>query len=126
MKLVSVRMPKGEYDGSHCNCLARSKIGVILSPTKQFPWSWDERRVFVSRLSLVKWPTGLINVRDSLPGPPLGNHTALTTLLKSGVMIGIGAWDTSYTPGVRFDLGWVSLVLHNLWYDCAYSSVRLS
>lgn len=42
-----------------------------------------------------------------LPGPPLGNHTALSTLLKSGVIVGIGSWDTSYTQGVRFDLGWV-------------------
>ncbi|KAI1796076.1 composite domain of metallo-dependent hydrolase [Ganoderma leucocontextum] len=69
--------------------IARSKIGVILSPTRHFPWSWDERRV--------------------LPGPPLGNHTALTTLLKSGVMLGLGTWDTSYSQGVRFDLGWALL-----------------
>ncbi|EJF62302.1 composite domain of metallo-dependent hydrolase [Dichomitus squalens LYAD-421 SS1] len=69
--------------------IARNKIGVIISPSRQFPWSWDERRV--------------------LPGPPLANHTALSALLKSGVIVGIGSWDTSYTQGIRFDLGWAVL-----------------
>ncbi|KAI0722347.1 composite domain of metallo-dependent hydrolase [Cerioporus squamosus] len=67
--------------------IAHARIGVILSPSRQFPWSWDERRV--------------------LPGPPLTNDTALTTLIKHGVTVGLGAWDASHVKSTGFDLAWI-------------------
>ncbi|KAI0677231.1 composite domain of metallo-dependent hydrolase [Trametes maxima] len=73
--------------------IAHAKIGVILSPSKQFPWSWDDRRI--------------------IAGPPLTNGTALTTLLKHGVTVGLGTWQTTHVPTTRFDVGWAVLESNN-------------
>ncbi|KAI0751107.1 composite domain of metallo-dependent hydrolase [Daedaleopsis nitida] len=74
--------------------IAHARIGVILSPSRQFPWSWDERRV--------------------IPGSPLTNGSALTTLLKHGVVVGLGTWDTIHVQETRFDLGWAMLDSNDL------------
>ncbi|KAH6915125.1 hypothetical protein BKA70DRAFT_566770 [Coprinopsis sp. MPI-PUGE-AT-0042] len=64
-------------------------VGVILSPARPYPMVWDQRRI--------------------LPGPPLTNHTALTTLLDKGVVVGLGvrnAWEARHA---RFDVRWAAL-----------------
>ncbi|KAH9855025.1 composite domain of metallo-dependent hydrolase [Lenzites betulinus] len=73
--------------------IAHAGIGVILSPSRQFPWSWDDRRI--------------------LPGPPLTNNTTLGTLLKHGVTVGLGTWETCHVPSTRFDIGWAILESNN-------------
>ncbi|KAI0832753.1 composite domain of metallo-dependent hydrolase [Trametes gibbosa] len=67
--------------------IAHAGIGVILTPSRQFPWVWDDRRI--------------------LPGPPLTNNTALSTLLKHGVTVGLGTWEACHVQSTRFDVGWV-------------------
>ncbi|KAI0776137.1 composite domain of metallo-dependent hydrolase [Trametes elegans] len=73
--------------------IAHAQIGVILSPSRQFPWSWDDRRI--------------------MPGPPLANNTALATLLKHGVTVGLGTWEANHVPNIRFDIGWAILESNN-------------
>ena len=59
----------------------------------------------------------------STPGIPLSNQSAISTLIKAGVTIGIGPQGTSATPEIsawavrnlRFDAGWVSKALVSLW-----------
>ncbi|KAI0329537.1 composite domain of metallo-dependent hydrolase [Cubamyces sp. BRFM 1775] len=73
--------------------IAHAEIGVILSPPRQYPWSWDDRR--------------------ALAGPPLTNETALAILLKSGVTVGLGHWQTPGVQNTRFDVGWAVLESNN-------------
>ncbi|KAH9943156.1 composite domain of metallo-dependent hydrolase [Epithele typhae] len=69
--------------------LVHAKIGVILMPSRAFPWTWDERR--------------------NLPGPPLTNSTTLNELLKKRVKVGIGLGDMTHSQSMRFELGWAAL-----------------
>ncbi|KAI0638507.1 composite domain of metallo-dependent hydrolase [Trametes polyzona] len=73
--------------------IAHARIGVILSPPRQTPFSWDDRRI--------------------LAGPPLSNDTALSVLLKNGVTVGLGVWETCRVPSTRFDVGWAILESNN-------------
>ncbi|KAI0658489.1 composite domain of metallo-dependent hydrolase [Cubamyces menziesii] len=73
--------------------IAHVDIGVILSPPRQYPWSWDDRR--------------------ALAGPPLTNETALAILLKHGVTVGLGNWHTPHVQDTRFDVGWAVLESNN-------------
>ncbi|KAH9899532.1 composite domain of metallo-dependent hydrolase [Cubamyces lactineus] len=73
--------------------IAHADVGVILSPPRQYPWSWDDRR--------------------ALAGPPLTNETALAILLKHGVTVGLGNWHTSRVQDTRFDVGWAVLESNN-------------
>ncbi|KAL4080122.1 hypothetical protein V8B97DRAFT_697398 [Scleroderma yunnanense] len=50
--------------------LATADVGVIVSPVRSFPFSWEGRHI--------------------LPGPPLTKDNVLTTLIKSNVTVGIG------------------------------------
>ncbi|EIW61570.1 composite domain of metallo-dependent hydrolase [Trametes versicolor FP-101664 SS1] len=73
--------------------IAHARVGVILTPSRQFPWSWDDRRI--------------------LAGPPLTNDTALATLIKHGVTVGLGTWEACHVPLTRFDVGWAILESNN-------------
>ncbi|KAI0355379.1 composite domain of metallo-dependent hydrolase [Trametes cingulata] len=73
--------------------IAHAGIGVILSPPRQFPWSWDDRRI--------------------LAGSPLTNDTALATLLKHDVTVGLGTWEAHHVQQTRFDVGWAILNSNN-------------
>lgn len=42
-----------------------------------------------------------------LPGPPLTNETAITTLLAHGVTVGIGIVEQWSARNTRFDVAWV-------------------
>ncbi|KAJ3886963.1 carbohydrate esterase family 9 protein [Lentinula edodes] len=66
-------------------------VGVILSPARSFPFFWDMRRI--------------------LPGPPLTQHSAVSTLLAHNVTVGVGVnFDESWTVrNTRFDVSWASL-----------------
>ncbi|EJD36586.1 composite domain of metallo-dependent hydrolase [Auricularia subglabra TFB-10046 SS5] len=66
--------------------IGEAGVGVILSPVRPFPVLWDERRV--------------------IPGPPLSKETALTTLLRHNVTVGVGIreeWEAIHT---RFVVKW--------------------
>ncbi|THU96122.1 hypothetical protein K435DRAFT_966103 [Dendrothele bispora CBS 962.96] len=69
--------------------IARAGIAVILTPSRPFPRSWDARRI--------------------LPGPPLSSETAITKLVKAGVLVGIGVPDEYDARNLRFELGWAAL-----------------
>ncbi|KAK7470199.1 hypothetical protein VKT23_001637 [Stygiomarasmius scandens] len=71
--------------------IGQAGIGVILSPVRAFPSTWEQKRI--------------------LPGPPLSQDTAITKLLKNNVTVALG---TSHNWGwvarnARFDAGWTSL-----------------
>ncbi|KIK64860.1 hypothetical protein GYMLUDRAFT_258822 [Collybiopsis luxurians FD-317 M1] len=64
-------------------------VGVIVSPARPFPSLWESKRI--------------------LPGPPLTQDSAITTLLAHNVTVGVGvteAWDARNT---RLDVGWAAL-----------------
>ncbi|KAH9858830.1 hypothetical protein C2E23DRAFT_800280 [Lenzites betulinus] len=50
--------------------LAEANIGVIVTPSRSFPFTWDERRV--------------------LPGPPLSADSLIGHLIKHNVTVGLG------------------------------------
>lgn len=45
-----------------------------------------------------------------LPGPPLTQDSAITTLLAHGVKVGIGIIEQWSARNTRFDAAWVSLL----------------
>ncbi|EAU91444.1 amidohydrolase [Coprinopsis cinerea okayama7 len=69
--------------------LANAGVGVVLSPSRPFPATWEDRRI--------------------LPGPPLTNKTALTTLLDEGVLVGIGCLSIWEARNLPFDLTWAAI-----------------
>jgi len=70
--------------------IAARNVSVVLTPSRQFPLTWDEQRV--------------------LPGPPLTAESGLEVLLRAGVTVGlgvsgmIGGWPAR---SGRFDISWV-------------------
>ncbi|KAI0371545.1 composite domain of metallo-dependent hydrolase [Pilatotrama ljubarskyi] len=73
--------------------IAHAGVGVILSPARQFPWSWDDRKI--------------------LAGPPLTNDTALAILLKHEVTVALGVWEAYHVQQTRFDVGMAILDSNN-------------
>ncbi|KAJ3809317.1 carbohydrate esterase family 9 protein [Lentinula aff. lateritia] len=80
---------------SEAHLLAReigaAGVGVIVSPIRPFPSFWDMRRI--------------------LPGPPLTQHNAISTLLANNITVGVGvesdgAWAVRHT---RFDVSWAAV-----------------
>jgi len=63
-------------------------VGVILTPPRPLPESWDDRRI--------------------LPGPPVSKDTALVRLLENNVLVGIGTADAAFAAQTRFDLAWAT------------------
>lgn len=66
--------------------LAKEDIGVVLSPARPFPNSWDRRRL--------------------LPGPPLTNLTLPAYLHLHGVKVGLGILEECDARLTRFDSVW--------------------
>ncbi|KAF5354651.1 hypothetical protein D9756_005354 [Leucocoprinus leucothites] len=69
--------------------IAEADVGVILTPAKPLPLTWEKRRI--------------------LPGPPITKETALSILLQHGVTVGIGSelvWSTRNLP---FELAWAAI-----------------
>ncbi|EJF65056.1 hypothetical protein DICSQDRAFT_132576 [Dichomitus squalens LYAD-421 SS1] len=50
--------------------LAEARIGVIVTPTRSYPYTWDERR--------------------TLPGPPMSADSLIGYLVKRGITVGVG------------------------------------
>ncbi|KAF9061078.1 hypothetical protein BDP27DRAFT_1338711 [Rhodocollybia butyracea] len=68
-------------------------VGVIVSPSRPFPSFWEMRRI--------------------LPGPPLTQRSAISTLLASNVTVGVGADASAHGAWIarntRFDISWAAL-----------------
>ncbi|KAF8584419.1 carbohydrate esterase family 9 protein [Ramaria rubella] len=64
-------------------------VGVVLTPSRSFPGTWDQRRI--------------------LPGPPITYETPLTTLLAHNVTVAIGIVDEFAARNTRFDVAWAAL-----------------
>jgi len=69
--------------------LGEANIGVILTPSRAFPETWEMKRI--------------------LPGPPLTQDTAITTLLAHGVKVGLGILEQWSARNTRFDAAWAAL-----------------
>lgn len=69
--------------------LGEAGVGVILTPSRPFPDDWESKRI--------------------LPGPPLTNESAITTLLANGVTVGIGILEQWSARNTRFDVAWAAL-----------------
>ncbi|EMD40502.1 hypothetical protein CERSUDRAFT_121244 [Gelatoporia subvermispora B] len=69
--------------------IAQARVGVIMSPPRPFPTTWDDRRI--------------------LPGPPLTNDTALAVLLDHKVKVAIGNQEAWQARNTRFDIAWAAL-----------------
>ncbi|KAG7093103.1 hypothetical protein E1B28_009389 [Marasmius oreades] len=72
--------------------IADAGIGVVVTPTRPFPSTWESLRI--------------------LPGPPLSEKTAVSTLLEHGVTVGIGVFTGSgawVARNVRWDAAWIAL-----------------
>ncbi|KAJ7164022.1 carbohydrate esterase family 9 protein [Mycena crocata] len=68
--------------------LGEAGVGVILNPVRPFPFLWEDRRL--------------------LPGPPLTEHTTLTTLMAQNVTVGVGVLEIWDARNTRFDIAWAS------------------
>ncbi|KAF5393062.1 hypothetical protein D9757_001113 [Collybiopsis confluens] len=66
-----------------------SGIGVIVSPARPFPDDWERKRI--------------------LPGPPLTQDSAITTLLAHNVTVGVGIVEAWAARNTRLDIGWAAL-----------------
>ncbi|CDO69917.1 hypothetical protein BN946_scf184568.g3 [Trametes cinnabarina] len=95
--------------------IAHAGIGVIMTPPRQFPWSWADRRMYVSHslISCAALTAHTFMPMLSLAGPPLTNGTALSKLLSHGVTVGLGTWDAGHVRATRFDIGWAVLESNN-------------
>jgi len=69
--------------------LASAGVSVVLTPSRPFPGSWDQRRI--------------------LPGPPLSYETSITKLLSHGVNVAVGIVDEFAARNIRFDIIWAAL-----------------
>jgi len=69
--------------------LAEAHIGVILSPSRPFPYVWEDRRI--------------------LPGPPLSRDSAIVTLVENGVVVGIGCEEIWSSRNLPFDVAWAAI-----------------
>jgi len=83
--------------------LAEASVGVILTPARPLPTSWEKRRMYVAIL------LGNIFLIDCsrIPGPPITKNTALSVLLRHGVTVGIGSDKTWSARNLPFELAWV-------------------
>jgi hypothetical protein len=67
------------------------------------------------------------SISDSLPGPPLSNDTALVTLTKNSVAVGLGVREAWEARNTRFDIQWVrNLNLFHLLVGLAHEFNRRS
>ncbi|KJA29058.1 hypothetical protein HYPSUDRAFT_211640 [Hypholoma sublateritium FD-334 SS-4] len=71
--------------------LHEANVGVMLTPARPFPHTWDQRRI--------------------LPGPPLSNNSAVMELVENDVVVGLGCenmWSAS-ARNLPFDIGWAAI-----------------
>ncbi|KXN85384.1 hypothetical protein AN958_11484 [Leucoagaricus sp. SymC.cos] len=69
--------------------LAEAGVGVILTPARPLPKTWEQKRI--------------------VPGPPITKDTALSILLKHGVIVGIGSEHVWSTRNLPFELAWAAI-----------------
>ncbi|KAI9569587.1 composite domain of metallo-dependent hydrolase [Boletus coccyginus] len=69
--------------------LGEANVGVIVTPSRPFPETWEKQRI--------------------LPGPPLTQDSAITTLLGHDVKVGIGIIEQWSARNTRFDAAWAAL-----------------
>ncbi|KAH8116655.1 composite domain of metallo-dependent hydrolase [Phellopilus nigrolimitatus] len=69
--------------------LADANVGVVVSPLRPFPATWESRRI--------------------LPGPPLTRDSAISLLLAHNVTVGIGIEESWNAHNTRFDAAWAAL-----------------
>ncbi|KAI1784439.1 composite domain of metallo-dependent hydrolase [Ganoderma leucocontextum] len=69
--------------------LGAANVGVILTPARPFPNSWEERRI--------------------LAGPPLTEKSAVAALVENNVTVGLGIKEIWDARNARFDLAWAAL-----------------
>lgn len=88
--------------------IAQADIGVIFKPSRPFPSTWEQRRVWVSLFGLRSnlFPH-LVQHSHRLPGPPLSNETEVALFLAHNVTVGIGIEEAWSARNTRFDMGWV-------------------
>ncbi|KAJ7221007.1 carbohydrate esterase family 9 protein [Mycena haematopus] len=69
--------------------LGEAGVGVILNPARPFPLFWEMRRI--------------------LAGPPVTEHTAVSTLIAHNVTVGLGVMEIWDARNTRFEIAWASL-----------------
>ncbi|KAK7015105.1 hypothetical protein VNI00_019236, partial [Paramarasmius palmivorus] len=72
--------------------LGEADIGVLVKPSRPFPYLWDGVRL--------------------LPGPPLTPKSAIKTLLDANVTVGVGVLSDGrgcWARNLRFDIGWAGI-----------------
>lgn len=67
--------------------IAELGVGVILSPARQFPQTWNSQRI--------------------LPGPPLTQQSSVGVLLSHNITLGLGITEEWEARNQRFDVAWV-------------------
>ncbi|KAF8549605.1 composite domain of metallo-dependent hydrolase [Imleria badia] len=77
--------------------LAAANVGVIVTPPRPFPYTWEGRRI--------------------IQGPPITEQSLVTTLFAHGVTVGIGHQGT--TESVQLS-GWAA---RNLRWDAAWAHI---
>ncbi|KZP34599.1 composite domain of metallo-dependent hydrolase [Athelia psychrophila] len=66
-----------------------SRVGVILTPSRPFPFTWESRRI--------------------LAGPPLTERSAISVLLAHNVTVGVGILESWSARNTRLDVAWAAL-----------------
>ncbi|KAF8597515.1 hypothetical protein BDV93DRAFT_479402 [Ceratobasidium sp. AG-I] len=69
--------------------IAEAGVGVIVTPTRPFPASWDQKRI--------------------IPGPPLTKESLISVLIKANVTVGVGVVESWEARNARFDIAWAAL-----------------
>ncbi|KAF6761161.1 amidohydrolase [Ephemerocybe angulata] len=69
--------------------LAEAGVGVILVPSRSFPYTWENRRI--------------------LPGPPLTNQSSIEALMDHGVVVAIGCQEIWEARNLPFDVAWAAI-----------------
>lgn len=87
--------------------LGEANVGVIVNPPRPFPYKWEDRRMYVFRTTQI---CAYVDFDDSLPGPPLSEHSVISKLVTHNVTVGIGIEEIWSARHARLDLAWVSLL----------------
>jgi len=69
--------------------IGEAQIGVVLTPPRPFPHSWEQRRI--------------------MAGPPLTQDNAVSTLVAHNVTVGLGVTEPWMARNTRFDASWAAL-----------------
>ncbi|KAF8897044.1 carbohydrate esterase family 9 protein [Gymnopilus junonius] len=69
--------------------LGEANVGVVLTPSRPFPYVWEDRRI--------------------LPGPPLSNNSAIMELISNNVVVGIGCEEIWSARNLPFDVAWAAI-----------------